>query len=361
MLTILRSWIARFFSDEEAVLLLVLLGVGLLILLTMGDILAPMIASVIISFLMQGMVVRLRQWGLSHWLAVLLTFCTLIAGLAAIMLGLVPIIWRQSTRFFAELPRMLREWQELMLVLPERYPNLISKEQVEQMMSVTATELGFLGQNILSFSVSNLPILVTVLIYFVLVPILVFFFLKDSRVLIGWFAGFLPHHRPLMSKIWQEMNQQFANYVRGKVIEIFIVGASSFVIFMLLGVNYAALLAIAVGLSVLIPYIGAAVVTIPVALVGFFQWGWSDEFLYLILAYGVIQAIDGNILVPLLFSEAVNLHPVAIILAILVFGGFWGFWGVFFAIPLATFVKAIVYAWPIGVKRSQEAEAHRAA
>lgn len=359
MLTILRSWIARYFSDEEAVLLLVLLGVGLLIVLTMGDILAPMIASIIIAFLMQGMVVRLRQWGLPHSLAVLLTFCTLIAGLAAIMLGLVPIFWRQATRFFAELPRMLREWQELMLVLPERYPNLISKEQVEQMMSVTSAELGYMGQNILSFSVSNLPILVTVLIYFVLVPILVFFFLKDSRILIGWFAGFLPRHRPLMSKIWQEMNQQFANYVRGKVIEIFIVGTCSFVIFMLLGVNYAALLAIAVGLSVLIPYIGAAVVTIPVAMVGFFQWGWSDEFIYLILAYGVIQAVDGNILVPLLFSEAVNLHPVAIILAILVFGGFWGFWGVFFAIPLATFVKAIVYAWPIGVQRSQEAEARQ--
>ncbi|MCP4994536.1 MAG: AI-2E family transporter, partial [Gammaproteobacteria bacterium] len=59
-----------------------------------------------------------------------------------------------------------------------------------------------------------------------------------------------------------------------------------------------------------------------------------------------IQALDGNVLVPLLFSEVVNLHPVAIILAILVFGGLWGFWGVFFAIPLATMVQAILTAWP---------------
>ena len=51
-------------------------------------------------------------------------------------------------------------------------------------------------------------------------------------------------------------------------------------------------------------------------------------------------------LVPLLFSEAVNLHPVAIILAILFFGGVWGMWGVFFAIPLATLIKAIINAWP---------------
>ncbi|KOO09875.1 permease, partial [Vibrio xuii] len=94
------------------------------------------------------------------------------------------------------------------------------------------------------------------------------------------------------------------------------------------------------GLSVLIPYIGAAAVTVPVAMVGLFQWGLSPDFYWLLLAYGIIQALDGNVLVPVLFSEAVNLHPVAIIIAVLVFGGLWGFWGVFFAIPLATLVKA---------------------
>ena len=61
---------------------------------------------------------------------------------------------------------------------------------------------------------------------------------------------------------------------------------------------------------------------------------------------GIIQALDGNVLVPLLFSEAVNLHPVSIIIAVLVFGSVWGFWGVFFAIPLATLIKAILNAWP---------------
>ncbi|HAR07202.1 MAG TPA: AI-2E family transporter, partial [Cobetia sp.] len=68
-------------------------------------------------------------------------------------------------------------------------------------------------------------------------------------------------------------------------------------------------------------------------------------------------ALDGNVLVPLLFSEAVNLHPVAIILAVLFFGGIWGFWGVFFAIPLATLMKSLLYAWP----RRARAEENRVA
>jgi putative permease len=223
------------------------------------------------------------------------------------------------------------------------------------------TELSTIGQQVLSFSVTNIPMLIGLMIYLILVPILVFFFLKDSKLILAWCAGFLPQKRPMMARVWKEMNQQFANYVRGKVIEILIVGAVSYVAFVLLGLNYAALLAIVVGLSVVIPFIGAAVVTLPVALVAFFQWGWSAPFIYLMLVYTIIQVLDGNVLVPLLFSEAVNLHPVSIILAVLVFGGLWGFWGVFFAIPLATLVKAILYAWPIAaeeVSHTHELEQH---
>jgi putative permease len=115
---------------------------------------------------------------------------------------------------------------------------------------------------------------------------------------------------------------------------------------MFLGLHYSLLLAVLVGVSVLIPYIGAMLVTIPVIGVGLFQWGLDSEFWTLLSVYLVIQALDGNVLVPILFSEAVNLHPLVIILSVVIFGGMWGFWGVFFAIPLATLVKAVVHAWP---------------
>ena len=142
------------------------------------------------------------------------------------------------------------------------------------------------------------------------------------------------------------MNLQIANYIRGKAIEILICAVVSYAVFAALGLNYAALMAMLVGVSVVVPYIGATVVTIPIALIGIFQWGLGDQFFYLMVAYAIIQTLDGNVLVPLLFSEAVNLHPVAIICAVLLFGGLWGFWGVFFAIPLATLFKAVLYAWP---------------
>lgn len=142
------------------------------------------------------------------------------------------------------------------------------------------------------------------------------------------------------------MNQQITNYIRGKVIEMVIVGICTYIAFIFLGLRYSLFLSVFVGISVLIPYIGAVVITIPVVLVTLFQWGIGPDFWTLLIAYLIVQGLDGNLLVPLLFSEAVNLHPLVIILSVVVFGGLWGFWGVFFAIPLATLIKAVMHVWP---------------
>lgn len=346
MLNIFRSWTNRYFFDEEAVLLLVLLVLGLVLVVTMDTILAPMIAAIILAFLLQGLVSRLVSLGLSRMLAVWLTFTLLMSAIVGTVLVVIPILWRQAGNLIDELPRMVNQAKAQLAQLPSRFPEFVSEDHIRQLNHLAGTELGEVGQNLVSYSVASVPLLVTALIYLVLVPILVFFFLKDHQQIIAWLSAFLPKKRPIMRRVWLEMNDQIANYIRGKALEIFIVTAVSFAAFSFLGLRFSLLLSIAVGLSVLVPYVGAAVVTLPVVMVGLWQWGLGSEFYWLLFIYGVIQALDGNVLVPVLFSEAVNLHPVAIILAVLVFGGVWGFWGVFFAIPLATLIKAVLNAWP---------------
>jgi putative permease len=186
---------------------------------------------------------------------------------------------------------------------------------------------------------------VWVLVYAFLIPLLVFFMLKDKERLLQWTKGFLPENRPLVSEVWHEVDRQIGNYVRGKFWEILIVWAASYLTFTILHLQFAMLISFFIGLSVLVPYVGATVMALPVASIAYFQWGFSANFAYSVVAYIVIQFLDGNLLVALLYSEVVNLHPVAIIVAVLVFGGVWGFWGVFFAIPLATLVHAILKAW----------------
>ncbi|UTW49385.1 AI-2E family transporter [Bacterioplanoides sp. SCSIO 12839] len=348
MLNVVRRWIDRYFSDEEALLLLVLIASILLVIVTLGQVLAPFLTAVVLAYLLQGGMNYCKRRGLGHLGSTVVVFLLFIGVFLALLFVILPAIWQQTTQFFYELPKMASKGQALLMLLPEKYPDLVSDAQVQHWTQQIGDELARMGQLAVSFSISGITGVMAVLIYCVLVPILVFFLLKDSDAIIRWCTSFLPQKRQLLNSVWAEMDEQIANYIRGKVVEIVIVGGVTYIAFVIMGVNYAALLAIGVGLSVLIPYIGAAVITIPIALVGYFQWGWGNDFIYLMVVYGIIQALDGNVLVPLLFSEVVSLHPVAIIVAVLVFGGLWGFWGVFFAIPLATLFKAVLSAWPSG-------------
>lgn len=342
---LISSWIRRHFSDPQAIILAVLLLVGVGLVLIFGRMLAPVLASLVIAYLLEGVVRFMVRRGMVRLHAVILVFLTFMALLIVLLFGVTPLLWAQSVELVREFPSYLNQGQQALLQLPQHYA-IISEEQVRELLqAIRAQILGF-GQNILAHSFASIPGIITILVYLVLVPLLVFFFLKDKESIMRWVAGFLPNERSLTERVWAEVDVQIGNYVRGKFWEIMIIGVVTSITFAVMGLKYAVLLGVLVGLSVLVPYIGAAVVTLPVAVVAYFQWGWSSEFAWLMVAYGVIQALDGNVLVPLLFSEVVNLHPVAIIVAILVFGGMWGFWGVFFAIPLGTLVNAIIRAWP---------------
>jgi len=346
VLEIFSRWYERYLFEEESVLLLVLVLLALVLLATIGDVLAPLLAALVLAYLVQGVVNVLCRLGLPPWLGFSIAFTIFVGLFFAILLGLLPLVWRQSVGLLTEFPRMVEQGRDMIDILPLQYPEIFSQNQVDQILAGVQGEIASLGQALVTRTLASIPGFFTVVVYAVLIPIIVFFLLKDRTQITRWLAAFLPDKRPLLSRIWAEMNVQFANYARGKVLEIVIVGAVSYVCFTWLGLRYAALLGLLVGLSVIIPYIGAFLVTVPVASVALFQWGLSSEFYWVVAVYVVIQVLDGNVLVPLLFSEAVNLHPVAIIVAVLFFGGIWGLWGVFFAIPLATLVKAVIYAWP---------------
>ena len=343
----IRSWLQRHFSDPQVVGLAVVLAVGFAVVIVMGNMLAPVIASVIIAYLLEGLVGLLERHHSPRLVAVVLVFLAFMAFLLSVLFGLLPLLSRQVTQLAQQLPQLVAQGQEFLLSLPARYPAMFSEEQVREIIpAFDARVITFAQQVLVPRSFASVVTFLTVLVYLILMPLMVFFFLKDKRRILAWLENFWPRKRTLLIQVWKDVDLQIGNYVRGKFIEILIVWTVTYVTFMLLGLQFAMLLSVLVGLSVVIPYIGAVVVTIPVVAVAFFQWGFSSEFAWVVGAYAIIQALDGNVLVPLVFSEVVNLHPVAVIVAVLVFGGLWGFWGVFFAIPLATLVQAVLTAWP---------------
>ncbi|RZU99053.1 putative permease [Spiribacter vilamensis] len=343
----IRNWINRHLSNPQVVGLTVMLLVGAAVVTFLGGMLVPVFASIVLAYLLEGIVRAMTRYGVRRGIAVLIVYLLFILCLVATLTALLPTILNQVIQLVENLPAMLERGQQALLQLPERYPAYFSTEQVAALLDAIRREAIVYARSLASsFSLASVVMAVTVMVYAVLLPVLIFFFLWDKARILGWAVRFLPRHYGLVDSVWREVDLQIGNYVRGKFVEVAIVWIGSFLTFAFLGLDFAMLLALMVGLSVIIPYVGAIVVTLPIAIVAYFQFGATNEFMWVLIAYAIIQAIDANVLVPLLFSEAVNLHPVAIIIAILIFGGIWGFWGVFFAIPLANLIQAVINAWP---------------
>ncbi len=339
--------VRRFLPNSQAVSLAIILFVSFVLIYSLSDLLMPVFVSIGIAYLLEAIVQKLERFNIPRLAAVSLVFSLFVTCLVFLLFILIPIISQQAVELVQQVPEIISPAQTGIMRLPKLYPKLISESKIQEILFVVQKELLGYGQSLLSVSAASVVGLISAMIYLFLVPMMVFFLLKDKDLLMAWFTQFLPKERNLSIHVWHEVDTQIGNYVRGKFAEVLILCVVSYVTYSVMGLNYALLLAVLMGLQVILPYIGATLVTFPVLGVAYFQFGLTaDDFMAIVIAYAIIQAVDGVLLVPLLFSEAVNLHAIAIIVAILFFGGLWGFWGVFLAIPLATVVKAVLTAWP---------------
>jgi len=346
MINHLSNILKRIFSNEETIVFSLIILLTLIIFSLFIGVLTPFIISVIVAYLLVGLQKKIETYNVSENLATILAFSIFIIIGAAMFVWLIPLLYVQLQSFVLDIPRLFNEFLNFVSTIPAAFPDLVDSDQISVFFQAVSSELSSITQNIVKSSISGIQSTITVLLYIILFPILVYFFLFDRKNIIEGCLKIIPGDRAMLSQVWSEMDVQLSNYVRGKVLEIFIVGIAAAVLFASFGLNYGALLAVLVGLSVLIPYVGAFSITIPIVIIGILQFGIGPQFYLLIGLYFLLQFLDGNLLVPIIFSEAVKLHPIVIILAVFLFGSMFGFWGVFFSIPLATFIKAVWNAWP---------------
>ena len=408
---LIKDWLKRQLSNPQIVLLATLLLVVFLTIFFLGDFLAPVLASVVIAYLLDGIIMRFQKHGIPRLVAVCGVFVLFLVSIFLLFFVVLPSLVSELDKFVRnDVPSIVKNvstnmrgaYQKYEYLRNKRLPDFFSSQlqskgigiqestntvslsespsvitnsihgpepffddarftggklsmvdtsadasSYERITRTVETEITEIGRRALTFSISSLKNVVVWMLYLVLVPVLVFFILKDKEAILHWFARFLPNERALTSQVWEEVNIQTSNYVRGKFWEVIIVWVVTYVTFKIFGLRATLLVSLFVGLSVLVPYVGATLMYIPVIILGYYQFGMSSTFVWLMIAYSIIQVLDGNVLAPVLLSEATSLHPIAIIAAILLFGGLWGFWGVFFAIPLATLVNSIIKAWPM--------------
>ena len=341
MQSLFNKFIKRFFSNEESVYFAILLIFSFLFIILFGNVLLPVIISIVIAFLLNGFMTTLIKYNMSQKLSLSITLIVFFGFYLSLFMAL-PSIGTEINNLLQNLPIIVSSFQQNLIEMN----NYFSEEEIDQIFANLSNQISVLLSSALGQLAGTVSLMFNAILYAIMIPLMVFFFLKDKSTLLPIASIILPKENGFMQSVFAEMNDQLFNYVTGKFIEMLLVASASYILFAFLGLPYAVLIAILVGLSVIIPIFGAILVTIPVVLIGLYEWGLSENFYWLLGFYLLIQILDGNVLVPILFSTRNNLHPVVIIIAVLFFGGIWGFWGLFFAIPLATFVKAIINSWP---------------
>ncbi|MEQ1529688.1 MAG: AI-2E family transporter, partial [Methylococcales bacterium] len=287
-LRFLKKGFRRVLPNTQAVALATILIISFLLIYSLSDVLMPVFASIVLAYLLEGTGTKIECFKVPRLISVYLVFVFFLTSLVFLLFYLLPIVSEQAVELIQQIPYIINRAQSEIMRLPKAYPEFISERKISDLVFSVQKELLTYGQNVLSISAASVVGLVSAMIYLFLVPMMVFFFLKDKQILIDWFLQFMPKDRHLSERVWTEIDEQIGNYVHGKFGEVFILWAVSIVTFTVLGLDYAVLLSVLMGLQVVIPYIGATLVTFPVLGVAYFQWGLSgDDFMVIVIAYSI--------------------------------------------------------------------------
>ena len=366
MISLFKNWYLRHFSTPGTIeFALVLLCIFLIVYYFMW-LVGPLVVALCIAYCLDGVVRFLtRKCYMSRTVASSVTMLFFIGLSVSILVFVVPKLLQQGSQFYQTLQSISaqnistekgEDFDSIVTSnilpfvenLPDPLPSMMTEGEIKELVNKARLALISNVSNI--FNNQIMPSVVNVmsfLVYLVIVPIFTFLMLSNKSQLQSRFVTYiLPSNQRIIHEFWPQLTKQIEGYMRGKLIHITIVSIVNTVAFISFGLHYAILLGIGVGLSVVIPYVGAVIITIPILLVSVFQFGFGYTLVWLLAVYIIIQLLDSNVLTPMLFSKAMNLDAFSILASILIFGGLWGFWGVFFSIPLATFIRTIIVNWP---------------
>src|SRR3990167_2616381 len=191
LLSSISDWFRRNFSDPATVGLFFTVLFMLLFLEFFGHFFMPVLISIVLAYLLLSVVRLLQRCRFPHFLAVIVVFSVFIGLVVFALVWLLPIVVRELQNLANELPMAFSHGHQWMTILMQKYPAIFADPHFQQSISFLQNEVSHVGQLTVKHVWTLIPSLITVVLYFILVPLLLFFFLKDSRKIVHWFTQFL--------------------------------------------------------------------------------------------------------------------------------------------------------------------------
>lgn len=298
----------------------------------------PFIIACLIAYLLHPIIEKLSSHKIHRGLAILLIYILFFGGSAYAIYRGYPVIIHQLKDLNEHLPQLIKMYEDFIYtvyVSTSFLPESVHDQFGDMIMSLEESLETTIGQLIASFTkIFDFILLLTI------IPVLVFYFLKDYDLIKQFFMQFIPKaYQNKVQGMLKAMDESFGNYLRGQLIVSSFVSLATLIIFHFLKVKYSLLLAIIMGLTNIIPYFGPIIGAIPAVTIAF-----TDSVklvIFVVLAILGIQLIEGNLLSPYIVGRSVNIHPIAIIFALLLGAQMSGVLGMVIAVPFLTILKAI--------------------
>ncbi|GDX35936.1 AI-2E family transporter [Alphaproteobacteria bacterium] len=337
------------FKDKILIVLL-LLSFGIFIIYQIKSVLTPFIISLIIAYFLHPLVDKLQirhhiPRNLST-LIILLIFFAIVTGLFLIT---IPLLYKQSLQLLENLPRYTQT------ISQDIYPKIIESLNGfgfrfdKDLSHVLANEeftgkFGELIKNIFLNTISSSASIINILSLIFIMPILVFYLLKDWDRLVKSLNNNLPHKisKPIR-QLSSNIDKALAGFIRGQIQVCLILGFIYATLLSFCKLDYGFLIGLMTGIFSFIPYIGMLCGVTIAIVVALFQWGIDFTNIALVSGVFVIgQIIESNFLTPNLIGNKIGLHPVWIIFGLFFFGTLFGVIGIIFAVPLSAIFGVII-------------------
>lgn len=308
-----------------------------------------LISSVLISFIFKPVVDFFEKKKIPRSVSVLIIFfiCSLLLFVSLYLL--IPQLIVQTNHLLENLTE-----EKIKLILTSLEESIISKFPFLNKVDLTNQFAKFLSDFFINIS-NNLSKLVTNLFSFFavlfIIPFLTFFLLKDSKLMVEEIINLSPSKYSELTKyVVSKTTHQLSRYVRGWILDAFIVGSLIAIGLTILGINNSISIGFIAGLGHLIPYFGPVIGGLPALIISLFQYGNFSMLPALIILFAVVYTFDNGIIQPKIFSKSTDLHPVVIIFLILIGNELLGLLGMLIAIPATTVIKTIIKEVKIGLQ-----------
>lgn len=327
-------------------LALLALSAFVLCIWLLGSMLLPFVVGAGLAYVCDPMVDRLERFGLSRTGGVIVVFAVVMLVSALLALLLLPVLEQQVNTLIRSLPRYA-EWIQTTVnpwlghLSSSGHP--FDVESLKKLISENWSSAGGLASTIAKRAFSSGTALFAMIVNLLLIPVIMFYLLRDWDRMVAWIRVQLPRrHVGTVTELALETNKVLGHFIRGQLLVMAVLGSIYIVGLWLAGLDLALVIGLGAGLVSFVPYVGVvsglSVSTVAILV----QTGEPFQVVWVLLVFGIGQVMEQMVLQPLLLGDAIGLHPVWVIFAVLAGGQIFGFLGVLLALPVAAVVAVIV-------------------